>query len=185
MTRFLTASSPMARTPSRHCASGSRRIGSPVAFAATRPSSTCFDNGGLSYGGCGSSPTTVTEPVKPSSRSASAARNPASDAPTMTMRPSRRSRDAGTRLLAHEDRLDRARRSRLAHAFELVVGDGRVVPQRLLTMELEHPRREEHALGIGLAAVEVHDDPRPPRGRSARLQLRARAGLLRGARTIK
>jgi hypothetical protein len=64
-------SSPVAGTPSRHCGCGSRRIGSPVASAATLPSSTCLDSGGLSYGGYGSSPTTVSEPVKPSSRSVS------------------------------------------------------------------------------------------------------------------
>ena len=55
--------------------------------AGTHPFSTCFESGGRSYGSCTSSPMMVSVPVKPSSRKASAARSPASEAPTMTIRP--------------------------------------------------------------------------------------------------
>jgi hypothetical protein len=92
MTRLRSRSRPVAATPSCHSASMSRRRGSVVSAEATKPVCTCFDSGGRSYGSSGSSPITVSEPVKPSARSCSAAFSPASDAPTITMRPSRRSR---------------------------------------------------------------------------------------------
>jgi hypothetical protein len=56
----------------------------------------------------------------------------------MTIRPARRSPDTDTHPLTHDDGLHRARRRGLMHALELLIGDGRVVPQRLLPMQLEH-----------------------------------------------
>ncbi|MFY9870915.1 MAG: hypothetical protein WAK17_14455, partial [Candidatus Nitrosopolaris sp.] len=52
-----------------------------------------LDKGGRSYGSNGSSPINVMCPVKPSSRSASAARKPAREAPTIT------TRSMGTKLV--------------------------------------------------------------------------------------
>jgi hypothetical protein len=56
--------------------------GKVVWSARNQPLSTAFDKGA-----CGSSPISVSAPVKPSARSASAARSPASEAPTITIRP--------------------------------------------------------------------------------------------------
>src|SRR5690348_12112440 len=103
----------------------------------------------------------VSEPVKPSSRSVSAALNPASDAPTITMRPSLRSPGTGAHPITEEDGLDRARRRGLAHALDLVFRDGRGVQQPLLAVQLEHLRCEEHALRIALAAREIHNGLHP------------------------
>ena len=78
--------------------------GSLVLPAGTHPLSTCLDSGGRSYGSCTSSPMMVSDPVNPSSRNASAARNPASEAPTMTIRPSALkvlTRSAIERMRAH------------------------------------------------------------------------------------
>jgi hypothetical protein len=35
---------------------------------------------------------------------------------------------------------------------------GRLVPERLLPVQLEHLRGEETALGVALAAIEINDD---------------------------
>src|SRR5215468_1366248 len=160
-TRLPIGSTPIARMPSFHLASTSRRRGSPVSLARTRPSNTCLDSGGRSYGGWRSSPTMVSSPVKPSSRKVSAARRPASDAPTMTIRPFLRLGDIGSRLLLDQDGLHRASRGGPADALALVLGGERHVHQGLLAMHLEHIRSEERALRIALAAVEVDDDLHP------------------------
>src|SRR5499427_9944466 len=86
-TCLVTRSKPVAAIPSRHSASTCRTRGSLVWSAGTQPFSTCFERGGRSYGSSGSSPMMVRCPVKPSLRNASAARSPAREAPTMTMRP--------------------------------------------------------------------------------------------------
>src|SRR5258707_12520524 len=55
-----------------------RPVITPYLLAArTRPSSTCLDNGGRSYGSWRSSPTMVSSPAKPYSRRVSAGRRPA------------------------------------------------------------------------------------------------------------
>src|SRR5215470_4046889 len=160
-TRLPMPSTPIARMPSFHLASTSRRRGSPVSLARTRPSNTCLDSGGRSYGSWRSSPTRVSSPAKPSSRKASAARRPASDAPTMTMRPFLRLGDIGSRLLLDQDGLHRASRGGPADALALVLGGERHVHQGLLAMHLEYGRSEECALRVALAAVEVDDDLHP------------------------
>src|SRR5262249_27576228 len=160
-TRLPIGSTPIARMPSFHLASTSRRRGSSVSLARTRPSSTCLDSGGRSYGSWRSSPTMVSSPAKPSSRKVSAARRPASDAPTMTIRPFLRLRGIVSRLLLDQDGLHRASRGGPADALALVLGGERDVQQGLLAMHLEHSRGEERALRIALAAVEVDDDLHP------------------------
>jgi hypothetical protein len=87
ITSWLSRSRPVAATPRRQSASIARIRGSLVLPAGTHPLRTCLDSGGRSYGSCTSSPMMVSEPVKPSSRNASAARSPAREAPTMTIRP--------------------------------------------------------------------------------------------------
>src|SRR5262249_52874362 len=120
-----------------------------------------LDSGGRSYGGWRSSPTMVSSPAKPSSRSASAARRPASEAPTMTIRPSLRSRHIGGCLLLDQDGLYRAGCGGAADAPAFVLGGERRVQQGLLALQLEHLRGEKRALRIALAAIEVDDDLHP------------------------
>ena len=57
----------------------------PAGRAPTPPASICLDNGGRSYGACGSSPTRVSGPRSPRRRSVSAAASPAAEAPTTTI----------------------------------------------------------------------------------------------------
>src|ERR1700761_3917307 len=105
-------------------------------------------------------------PRKPSSRSASAARSPASDAPTMMMRPDSLKPAIGvligTLLLAaelvHDDRLYRARRRRSQHPQTLTVVRVGVVGQRLVAAELEHIRRQRYAVRVAQATVQVDND---------------------------
>ena len=52
-----------------------------------RRASSSFESGGRSYGRCGSAPIATMRPSKPSRRSVSAARSPASDVPTTADRP--------------------------------------------------------------------------------------------------
>src|SRR5258706_501325 len=160
-TSLPIGSTLVARMPSFHLASTSRRRGRSVSSARTRPSSTCLDNGGRSYGSWRSSPTMVSSPAKPSSRSVSAARRPASEAPTTTIRPFLRSLDTGARRLLDQDGLDWAGRGGPADALALELGGPRRVRQGLLAMDLEHLRGEERTLRIALAAVEVDDDLHP------------------------
>jgi len=87
-TPFAAISRLSARTPRRH--SASRRSSRGRSRSCTRweshvPARNCFDNGGRSYGRCGSSPITVIGPRWPSRRSVSTAVSPATDAPTTTI----------------------------------------------------------------------------------------------------
>ena len=59
-----------------------------------RRASSSFDSGGRSYGRCGSAPIATMRPSKPSRRSVSAARSPASDIPTIATVCTHRGRDA-------------------------------------------------------------------------------------------
>src|ERR1700739_413122 len=76
----------MAATPRIHSAWISRSCGRVVWSIGNHPVRTVLDKGGRSYGSNGSSPLNVICPGKPSSRSASAARRPAREAPTITTR---------------------------------------------------------------------------------------------------
>jgi len=53
------------------------------------------------------------------------------------------------------DRLDRTRRGSLPHLLPLLRVGSWIVPKCFLTMQHEHAGRQETALGIGLAPVEV------------------------------
>src|SRR5258706_2468021 len=128
----------------------------------------------------------VTGPVKPSARSVSAALRPASEAPTITMRPlslkaalaplllmrfpcvlqcSRCDSPVFSSVLAARcpwpldlDRLHRTRCGSAQHMLTLRFVRGWIVPERLLAMQLEDVGGHETALGIGLAPIEIHDD---------------------------
>src|SRR5262245_36508217 len=102
----------------------------------------------------------VSSPANPSSRRVSAARIPASDAPTMTIRPSLRSRSICGRfvLVIEEDGLHWAGSDRPPEALPLMLMDQRGIHQSFLAMYFEHVRGEESALRVALAAVEVDDD---------------------------
>ncbi|CAB4995572.1 unannotated protein [freshwater metagenome] len=83
-------SNASARTPS--FSSRPRPSSASPPMSESRPSSqpparNCFDSGGRSYGAWGSSPMSVIGPSNPSRRNVSAARMPASDAPTMVTAP--------------------------------------------------------------------------------------------------
>ena len=165
-------SNPVAGTPSRQSAWISRSRGNAVRCAGIRPSSTCLDSGGRSYGSKGSSPTRVSDPAKPSSRSFSAARNPASDAPTITTRPacmkspsvaaagSGETSDpwSANRRGLDLERLDRAGGRGPQHPRALALVRLEVVVQRFLAGHREHVRSEEHALAVALAPGKVDDD---------------------------
>src|SRR6202012_2831942 len=107
----------------------------------------------------------VSRPRKPSSRSASAARSPVSDAPTMTIRPV--SLNAfpfmGRRLVAvdrfHDDRLHRACRRGPQYPQPMLVVRVGGVGEGLLAGELQHLGRQRHTMGVTKAAVQVDDDP--------------------------
>src|ERR1700744_3147247 len=106
----------------------------------------------------------VSRPRKPSSRSASAARSPVSDAPTMTIRPV--SLNAfpfmGRRLVAverfHDDRLHRACRRGPQYPQPVPIIRVGVVGEGFLTAELQHLRRQRHTMRVTKAAVQVDDD---------------------------
>ena len=80
-------SSPVARRPS--CRSSSRSsygcLRSATCSGSHSPANSSFDSGGRSYGRCDSAPTSTTRSREPSRRNVSAARSPASEAPTMTI----------------------------------------------------------------------------------------------------
>ncbi len=90
-TRRPSTSSRMARCPRTSCTRNSLLLflSARTAFSGGHvPANTCLDSGGRSYGRCNSSPTSERVPWKPSARSVSTARQPASDAPTTTTEPS-------------------------------------------------------------------------------------------------
>src|SRR4051794_35453969 len=99
----------------------------------------------------------VNDPVKPFSRKGSAARRPASEAPTLTMRPRRRrpstpvSADMGVPPLRRligivgEDSLDRAGRNSLLHSVTLCLVEARREQQRLVPVQGEDVRGEKDA----------------------------------------
>src|SRR4029077_10556631 len=108
----------------------------------------------------------VSCPRKPSSRNASAARSPVSEAPTMTMRPLflKPSPFIGAGPLfavesVHDDRLHRALRRCPQHPQTLTVVRVGVVVKSPVAAELEHVGCEPYALRIPQAAVQVDDDP--------------------------
>src|SRR5579885_808715 len=94
---------------------------------------------------------TVSGPVKPSARSVSAARNPASEAPTMTIWPRSLKGALAPLLLTRvlhllvairslpldKNRLNRARSRCTQDGLALRFVRGRIVPERLLSMQLE------------------------------------------------
>ncbi len=156
---------PSAATPRIHSAfPSSRRRGSRVCSVGAMPVSTCFESGGRSYGSPGSSPMSVNAPWKPSPRRLSAARSPASDAPTMTTRA-----DSLPSVLispvATPDRRGSPARGRpppSAARFVLVGRRLGHVHQRFVPVEAERVGRKEAALRVALAEREVHGDPHRP-----------------------
>src|SRR5215472_15567326 len=99
----------------------------------------------------------VSDPVKPSSRKVSAARRPASEAPTTTMRPWRRrtstSVSADMRLhtlrrligVVDKDGLHRAGRRSLFHPVTLCLVEARGEQQRFAAVQSEDVRGEKDA----------------------------------------
>src|SRR6516165_11731748 len=98
----------------------------------------------------------VSCPRKPSSRNASAARSPANEAPTMTMRAFSLTPLIGVVTwdlllaveLVHDDRLHRTGRRGSEYPQPLGVIRVGVVAQGLFAAELEHLRRERHAVRV-------------------------------------
>ena len=109
--------------------------------------------------------------MKPRSRRTSAARSPASEAPTTTTRPSRRRAAAPVsadtalhplrRLVGEVDEngLDRAGGHGLFHLVTQGLVEAGGVEQRLLAVKSEDVRGEEGALRESLAPVEIDDKP--------------------------
>src|SRR5689334_10984613 len=109
-------------------------------------------------------------PLNPSARRASAARSPAREAPTITMRPLSKKAVLVSWLLMRllsdlpggglwpfdEDGLNWTRCCRVQHVLTLCCVRGRIVPERFLPMQLEDARSEKTTLGIGLAPIEIH-----------------------------
>jgi hypothetical protein len=57
------------------------------------------------------------------------------------------------------DGLNGARRSGAQHVLALSFVRLGVVPKRFLAVQLEHARRKETALRVGLTSIEVDDEP--------------------------
>lgn len=114
------------------------------------PARTSLDSGGRLYGMCGSAPTTTISAVQPAARNCSAARRPPRDAPTTTMRPS-------TSVL-DPDRLQRTDVGGFLHGVTQGVVRVGHVAQLAVLVEVENLRRDEDALAVVLAHLEIDDD---------------------------
>src|SRR5207248_2962643 len=115
-------------------------------------------------------PMRIRGPRKPSARRVSAAVSPASEAPTITMRPLSLNAALvsllGMRLLCfravrglcacNEDGLHGTGRCRAQHVLTLRFLRGGIVPERFLAMQREDAGGEETTLGIGLAPIEIN-----------------------------
>src|SRR6516165_2658952 len=111
-------------------------------------------------------------PRKPSARRVSAAQSPASEAPTITMRPLSL-KAAPVPLLCmwllgvlvvrclcpfDEDSLHGTRRRRAQHLLPLRLFRGWVVKERFLSMQPEDAGCQETTLRVGLAAIQINHD---------------------------
>src|SRR5713101_8652794 len=112
----------------------------------------------------------VRGPRKPSACRVSAALSPASEAPTITMRPLSlktapvpllcmrllRWSAVGCLCPLDDDGLHGTDRCRAQHVLTLRGVWGWIVPERFLPMQLEDAGGEKTTLGIGLAPVEIN-----------------------------
>src|SRR3569833_811986 len=103
-------------------------------------------------------------PSKFCSRSRSAARNPATPAPTMTIRS-----PSAIELSSHHDRLHRAAAGRHLRLFHgRFVQQPRVEAQAAVLAEVEHVRRLHGADAVELAPNKDDTEPRTATGQSER-----------------
>src|SRR5260221_3401282 len=111
----------------------------------------------------------VRGPRKPSARRVSAALSPASEAPTITMRPLSLKAALVSLLLMRllcfravcclpldDDSLNGTGRCRAQYVLTLRFVRGWIVPERFLPMQLEDAGGEKTTLGIGLAPIEIN-----------------------------